>query len=157
MNHLLLLIQVLILLFIPKLTNGQSALEFQFRNMVHWNTLGLSVSVGNGLFVAFNGSHTHILDTNMLPTNVPVQNVGYWAWKLIEPDFAPSKRSLFAMASLGNGKALLYGGYVGDIYSRNSLSDARIADMLERYGRRRRSGTAVVECPRLRGPVGVTP
>jgi serine/threonine protein kinase len=126
MNHLLLLIQVLILLFIPKLTNGQSALEFQFRNMVHWDKLGSSVSVGNGLVVAFNGTHTHILDTNMLPTNVPVQNAGYWAWTLVETDFAFSKRSRFAMASLGNGKALLYGGQDGD---GNSLRDAFIVSV----------------------------
>ena len=83
------------------------------------------LGVGNGLFVAFNGkgSHTHILDTNRLPANKPVQNSGYWDWKLIETEFSPSKRKRFAMASLGNGKALLYGGLDDD---GNSLSDAFI-------------------------------
>ena len=77
---------LLILLFflIPNLSRGDSPLVFQFRETVHWDTLGPSVSAGNGLYVAYNGSHTHVMDVNSLQNGTDVQQNGYTAWRLIE-------------------------------------------------------------------------
>ena len=61
---------LLILLFflIPNLSRGDSPLEFEYRDTpAHWDLLGPSVSAGNGLYVAYNGSHTHVMDVNILP------------------------------------------------------------------------------------------
>ena len=52
-----------------------SPLEFQFQNTVGWNHLGTSVYAGNNLTVAYNGSHTHVLDASTLPKGMEVQEL----------------------------------------------------------------------------------
>ena len=54
-------------------------------------------------------------------TCITVQNAGYSAWKLIETNVVLSNCTYFALASLGNGNALLYGEWDG-----NYLNDAYI-------------------------------
>ena len=92
-----------------------SPLEFQFQNTVGWNHLGTSVYAGNNLTVAYNGSHTHVLDASTLPKGMEVQDAGYWAWQLVEiTNGGPSARDGHAMASLGDGRLLMYGGSDND-------------------------------------------
>jgi len=99
-----------------------SPLEFQFQNTVGWNHLGTSVYAGNNLTVAYNGSHTHVLDASTLPKGMEVQDAGYWAWQLVEiTNGGPSARDGHAMASLGDGRLLMYGGSDND---NNVLNDS---------------------------------
>ena len=92
--------------------NGDDAspLEFQFQNTVDWHHLGPSVDAGNNLTVAYNGTHTHVLDASTLPNGMEVKDAGYWAWRLVETKSGPSARQYHAMASLGDGRVLMYGG-----------------------------------------------
>ena len=77
----------LLLLLLIFMTGGiveGSTLEFVYAETDRWNMLGPSAFAGNGLYVAYNGSHTHILDANTLPNNMPVQDAGYSEWTLIK-------------------------------------------------------------------------
>jgi hypothetical protein len=116
----------LLFFLLPNLSRGDSPLKFEYRDTpAHWDFLGPSVSAGNGLYVAYNGSHTHVMDVNMLQEGTNVQGNGYTAWRLIETNSdGPSVRSGYAMSSLGNGKVLMYGGWDGK--SGGQLKDAWI-------------------------------
>ena len=102
---------ILVVLLVLHTTRADLPLEFEYRNTVRWPSLGPSASVGNGLFVAYNGTHTLAMDENTHPNSTNVANYGYSAWELIETNEGPSRRISHQIAFLtNNGLFLVYGG-----------------------------------------------
>ena len=111
LSALPLALPLLLLLSLANGVVGESMLEFEYSETVRWSTLGPSVSAGNGLYVAYNGSHTHVMNTSTLPSSTPVEDAVYWAWRPIKTNIdGLGARKNHAMSSLGNGKVLMYGG-----------------------------------------------
>ena len=98
---------ILVVLLVLHTTRADLPLEFEYRNTVRWPSLGPSASVGNGLFVAYNGTHTLVMDENTHPNSTNVANYGYAAWELIETNEGPSRRVGHQIALTNNGSFLI--------------------------------------------------
>ena len=106
-------------------SSSSSPLVFQYQQRnVHWDQLGPSVNTGNGLLVAFNGTHTRV--SNLTAVLNRVDTVGFYAWELVETKGGPPARyDGYAMAPLSDGRVLMYGGS-GDYGAGLPLNDTYI-------------------------------
>ena len=96
-------------------------LVFQYEQNIHWDQVGPFVNTGNGLLVAFNGTHTRA--SNLTLSLNRVDEVGFYAWELVDTKVSPPARTYHAMAPLSGGRGLMYGG-VDD--NNNALNDTWI-------------------------------
>ena len=87
-------------------------LVFQYEQNIHWDQVGPFVNTGNGLLVAFNGTHTRV--SNLTASLNRVDEVGFYAWELVDTKVSPPARRWHAMAPLSNGRVLMYGGKNGN-------------------------------------------
>ena len=92
---------------------NEAPLDFSFRDCgAHHEYLGPSANIGNGLVVAFNGTHTRIMNTNVFQNGASA-DAGFWAWDIIDDgsgDSAPQARVGHVIAPLGNYSLLMFGG-----------------------------------------------
>jgi hypothetical protein len=105
-----------LLALLANTTRGQSPLEFQYRDtQFNWPQLGPAAAAGNGLFVAYNGSHTRVLNASRMPNSSEYAS-GDMVWELVNTTESPPNRGKDMesfppiLVSLGNGKILMYGG-----------------------------------------------
>ena len=106
---------------------NEAPLDFSFRDCgAHHEYLGPTVNIGNGLVVAFNGSHTRIMNSNVFQ-NGDAEDMGYWAWDIIDDGSGgsgPQAREGHAMAPLGNFSLIMFGGI--DSVTNTPLDDSWI-------------------------------
>ena len=104
--QLLFLLQLLLLL--PTLAFATEPLKFEFQQTIHSHKVGDSVHLDNGILVAYNGSHTRVLNTNLLKD--PIHTIGYWAWESIETVGSPPDRTNHSISLLDTSRVLMHGG-----------------------------------------------